>query len=748
MDVTLPDGTVIQGVPDGTSRAQLVEKLKANGYDTSWYKEEPKARSLIDETGRQIGLTGRYALEGLGSVPQILGGAMEAAGIKGAGANVGRQIADVIGLPSPETGIEKVSGAVSSAMAGGVPFLKAGQVISNTSALSETAKQVGSVMASHPAAQLGLSGVSGGASEMAKEGGLGPGSQFAAGVAAPLVAAPIASTALGAGKMIGNIVRPLSSESGLEQGAARLATKALGGRAQQGIEALSAAPKEMTGGQVAAAIDNADLAAIQKLVNQRDATFSELIKQGTQVKIKNAWDALESSLAPVRQRAFNLADQGGVDVSTLLNKATAIANSRGKKTSDVVQKSMQDFIDKVKVSINPQTGTADPIELNNIRGQLRNYIEKHSQESKDWDQKRTATLERQLQLAIDDAIDAAIAKADPNSKGLWSGTYMKPYREGAARIRAVESNLEKEIELATKGTPEVSKIISDTENPVRGVNLLSRIASLTNFAVRAAEGSAGKAVEKKLAQMLAPSEMGGDKQRLAQLMQEQLNRPNSMFQDIWYQPGLSRAQLGYGVPDAFVKPEPQSRRIQINQDIPYSGFPTLGNAPVIPGSWREGMLPRIETGPGAMDIPSPNPLLGMKSVKEGMLGAPETPLPKLPPLERGMLSLAEDQPTRPTVQQLAPIDFPLRQEVLQQLEPQITAFRQEAARLQSIIDNKYPITGKPQAKAREDLAKLQSEFAAGMRQLGIDTPQEAIGLQRLYQSGEGTKLRIEKTERK
>lgn len=33
MDVRLPDGTVIQNVPDGTTKAQLAAKLQANGYD-------------------------------------------------------------------------------------------------------------------------------------------------------------------------------------------------------------------------------------------------------------------------------------------------------------------------------------------------------------------------------------------------------------------------------------------------------------------------------------------------------------------------------------------------------------------------------------------------------------------------------------------------------------------------------------------------------------------------------------------
>jgi hypothetical protein len=35
MDVRLPDGTVIRGVPDGMSKAELTAKLKANGYDVA-----------------------------------------------------------------------------------------------------------------------------------------------------------------------------------------------------------------------------------------------------------------------------------------------------------------------------------------------------------------------------------------------------------------------------------------------------------------------------------------------------------------------------------------------------------------------------------------------------------------------------------------------------------------------------------------------------------------------------------------
>lgn len=39
MDVKLPDGTVVQNVPDGISKADLIGKLKANGYDISKLEE-------------------------------------------------------------------------------------------------------------------------------------------------------------------------------------------------------------------------------------------------------------------------------------------------------------------------------------------------------------------------------------------------------------------------------------------------------------------------------------------------------------------------------------------------------------------------------------------------------------------------------------------------------------------------------------------------------------------------------------
>jgi hypothetical protein len=45
MDVRLPDGTILKNVPDGTTKAQLTEKLAANGYDISMLGGAPAAEA-------------------------------------------------------------------------------------------------------------------------------------------------------------------------------------------------------------------------------------------------------------------------------------------------------------------------------------------------------------------------------------------------------------------------------------------------------------------------------------------------------------------------------------------------------------------------------------------------------------------------------------------------------------------------------------------------------------------------------
>lgn len=155
----------------------------------------------------------------------------------------------------------------------------------------------------------------------------------------------------------------------------------------------------------------------------------------------------------------------------------------------------------------------------------------------------------------------------------------------------------------------------------------------------------------------------------------------------------------------------------------------------------------------SMNAPSPlpvlqeaNPLYRMKSIAEGSNGV-TTPLPKLPPMGRGMLSLADDYRATPKQLDVESIPFKLRQEVLQ--NPEIVtatnAFIENAQTLRQAIT--METNGFKKAQLEAQLRGLENRFAKGMRQLGIDNAVDALGLQKLYQSGGATNLPIVKSGR-
>lgn len=580
MDVKLPDGTVIKDVPDGISKIDLIAKLKANGYDTSGLSqgmtgvnaiptggeqtipqqiEEPsflsKAGSFVGDIGRQVGLTARHGLEAVGSVPQIVGQAMEGMGVKGAGGNLGEMASNYVGLPTPQTTEEKIVGGATKAMVSGMPLIKAGQVLQSAQSASPMARTVGGVMASQPTAQTGLAGVSGASSEYAKEQGAGPIGQIAAGVIAPMIAAPTAGLVYGTGKLAKNIVAPMVSDKAAEIGAARLVNKATGSRSEEVAQALASGDKNFTAGQIAASIDNTDLAALQKIANKRDATLARTVKEGVDFKINQAWDTLEKDLAPKRNEAleiassatktdpFQLVDYKGVDTNPILNRVTSYQNTSGNKIDTVLQGVTNDIKDKVRIIT--ENGVADPNELYTIRKQIGSIIQNHSKESANWDKKKSAYIERSMQLAIDDAIEKAISKANPEKAGLWN-QYMTEYAGRAKSISTIQENLGKELKLANQGMPKVSAVVGGAENNIPHVNWLSRIAAIANASIRVAEGSSGSRVEQSMTRMMAPEAFGGDKAKLAKLMMEQKNKPPGFFKSMFYQNQPTRAELGYG----------------------------------------------------------------------------------------------------------------------------------------------------------------------------------------------------------
>jgi hypothetical protein len=196
MDVRLPDGTVIKNVPEGTTKAQLLEKLKANGtaVPSEWMPESApaavEAGTQIRGIPRQVGLTARYGIEGLGRLADIGTepirqlavnpllrqlGMNEASSVSGAAVD----LANRVGLPSPEGANERVIGEAARTMVGAGGL--AGVAGKTAQALAPgVARETASVLAAKPAMQIAGGAGAGAAGSAVKEAGGGPLEQFGA----------------------------------------------------------------------------------------------------------------------------------------------------------------------------------------------------------------------------------------------------------------------------------------------------------------------------------------------------------------------------------------------------------------------------------------------------------------------------------------------------------------------------------------------------------------------------------------
>lgn len=128
-DVEMPDGTIISDIPDGTTKDQVLAKYNAmQGVQQQPSVAQPAKRSMVDELGRQIGLTARAGYEAFTSPATAVLEAGRTAYNLGAQAlgsesrlpsfytEQAKSLTGV-GLPQAETGLERAVQAGTQAMA-------------------------------------------------------------------------------------------------------------------------------------------------------------------------------------------------------------------------------------------------------------------------------------------------------------------------------------------------------------------------------------------------------------------------------------------------------------------------------------------------------------------------------------------------------------------------------------------------------------------------------------------------------
>lgn len=199
-EITGPDGKAFEvTAPDGATEDQVLAYAQKNFKMAAAPKaSKPFGQQLNDavaDVPRQLGLTARYGLEGLGGMADLVTSPIRA-GLNAAGMNIkpgmGQVASDVLGLPQPRTAGERVVGDASRMVAGGLLPIGAGAALARGG--SGVAQGVGRMLAANPAQQLASAGAAGAAGGYTRETGGNDTSQLLASLAAG-VATPFAMNA-------------------------------------------------------------------------------------------------------------------------------------------------------------------------------------------------------------------------------------------------------------------------------------------------------------------------------------------------------------------------------------------------------------------------------------------------------------------------------------------------------------------------------------------------------------------------
>lgn len=188
-------------------------------------------RSLTDSLGRALGLTARYAVEGMAALPGMVINPLTVAAGQKPWTQAMSDTLTRFGLPQPESPGEKVSAEISKALAGGGGLSALAQ---KAASASQSVPAVVRAIANAPVAEMASQGLGAGTSEAVRESGGPEWAALAAGVAAPMVAQSAISAAKQMGPAARELVRPLT-KAGREQ----IAADTLGRLTQDKTRALS-----------------------------------------------------------------------------------------------------------------------------------------------------------------------------------------------------------------------------------------------------------------------------------------------------------------------------------------------------------------------------------------------------------------------------------------------------------------------------------------------------------------------------
>lgn len=199
MDVTLPNGKTVTGIPDGTNKWTVAEKAISAGLATPEdFGQQTTVADIspAESESRQLLLGGRALIEGAASLPSMasdLVGTVFNLPLQGLDALTGKSpfrfetnhggrltnYLDSIGAPQPQNMAEKIGYAANRGIGGAVGGLGLGSTLA---AARGATGAVGTALQAQPTSQLVAGATSGASAEGAKQARFGSLGQFLAGI--------------------------------------------------------------------------------------------------------------------------------------------------------------------------------------------------------------------------------------------------------------------------------------------------------------------------------------------------------------------------------------------------------------------------------------------------------------------------------------------------------------------------------------------------------------------------------------
>jgi len=488
------------------------------------FDDAVEPRSYSDEFGRQIGLTARAGIQGVGDFADMLASPLRY-GMNQVGANIqgrtGEAVANLMRLPKAETRIERIGEAGAEAMAPAGMFLKGGQLMSK--AAPPVVRAVGELLKAAPKTNIGLSGVAGVSAQVAEEEGAGAWGQMAAALGVP-IAMMLSIKATGATlARARDILSSVLTDKGATRSAGRVATDVAGQAAPAIPGTLRAGENPQTAAQAALPAGSAEFSGLERLAGVKSpSVFGPFGKvEGHRAQwLKDEWKNLNATTGPVREKVLQAATAG--QSGSPLNAASLkqqVMNIRANPDySNRTSQGVLNFIDKELNRIaDPLTGNLNGARLYGMRKDIGLKIEQMATKQK-WDKSVAMKILRDFQKSMDLEIEKASGMVGSKGGSAWQDDYLGPFAARAKQLTAIDDAVEQSAKMGAAGAQEARNISRMDEMPVAFPNVLSRPVMVVNFLMRVLQGKGAGNTGKEIARLMRPE----NKAELATLIEKEL----------------------------------------------------------------------------------------------------------------------------------------------------------------------------------------------------------------------------------